>query len=529
MMQESTGGVAWLESRVAARVMLVLAAVFFLLRFAHLAADYPTGVRWEDGILTDEGWYSAAVVNLHAWGLPLLSGDMNTAVLLPVWPLLAYVASLLFGLHVEVLRGLSVVLTLAAAGMLAVVLRGFGSGRWVPLLLVLVAVNPWAFVISRGAFLEAPMLVFFLGALLMVLRRPSWAGDVGAGLLFGVALLTKSSALPMAPVLAFAVLQRDGYRWRRALRDNIVLFATAGMVAGLFWATVSRHFATDALFYTSTIPVHVGHGVRAVAAQVSRPFRYAAGSDRLLFLFSVVLLLATAVVGRLRGMWRDPLFALAGVWAGTVLLALVALNNVMVHYLALLLPALVLLAVAVLRMPIVPLWWKTMFAVLLCVDAGVNAVQVTGIVLRPQYSFQEAARGVEAAMRRDAGANRVVLGDNAAEVALQADIAPVNLFAHSASVTRQVDRFQPDWWLQYTPEDDGSCFQVVLARGYSAEPRGSWEISQGRRLTLYRLRRLPGTVLPHALNAAEEAACRSPYVAGQREFAEVPVDVRFAR
>lgn len=527
--REETRDGHWLPRRASRAILLAVAVVFFLLRFVHLAADYPCLVRWEDGILTDEGWYAAAALNLHAWGRPLVSGDMNTAVLQPVWPLLAHGAYLLFGYHVEVLRGLSVALTLVAAGLLCLVLRRFGAWHWVPLFLLLLAVNPWAFVIARGAFLEAPMLVLYLLALVLVQRRAGWLAHATAGLLFGVAVLTKSSALPLAPVLAFAVLQRDGFRWVRAVRDNVVLFATAAVPVGLFYATVTRHFATDALFYTSTIPSHTEFGLHALLAQATRPLRYALGSDHVLFLFSVVLLLLTAVVPRLRQLWRDPLFAFAAVWIVAVLLALVALNNVMVHYLALLIPALLLLAVALLQANAVPARWKQAFVLLLCVDAGVNAVQVASFVLRPNDLFRHAAQGVQAAVAGDPTANRVVLGDNADEVALQAEIQPLNLFARAASITRQVERFQPDWWLAYAPEDDGSCFRVVLSQAYAAEPRGSWPLPHDRRLTLYRLRHIPGATLPHALTAGQQAACRSPYVAAQRESADVPVDVRVAR
>ena len=83
---------AMLFTRTGKAALITIAAVFLLLRFVHLAADYPRNIRWDDGIATDEGWYASSAINEQLWGTRLLPGDMNIPVLMPLWSEIAGVA-----------------------------------------------------------------------------------------------------------------------------------------------------------------------------------------------------------------------------------------------------------------------------------------------------------------------------------------------------------------------------------------------------------------------------------------------------
>jgi hypothetical protein len=92
------------------------------------------------------------------------------------------------------------------------------------------------------------------------------------------------------------------------------------------------------------------------------------------------------------------------------------------------------------------------------------------------------------------------------EISLLNGLKPVNLLFHSDSITQQMERYRPGWWVQ--GEDDGSCFRDVLSPAYSAERRGQWEIFYpGKTLTLWKLNKVPNVPLPVELTPAQTAAC----------------------
>ena len=152
-----------------------------------------------------------------------------------------------------------------------------------------------------------------------------------------------------------------------------------------------------------------------------------------------------------------------------------------------------------------------MFVALLLVDLLVNGAQVSFAMLRPAYSFHNAATNIRDIVRQEPAHSQVVIADNAHEIALSSGLRPVNLLFHSASITEQMRRYQPGWWIQLAPIDDGRCFREVLSKAYSAQNRGEWQIFYpGQRLVLWKLERLPGTSLPDTLSAKETAACAPP-------------------
>jgi hypothetical protein len=103
---------------------------------------------------------------------------------------------------------------------------------------LLVAFNPQLLFIS--ALVSNDALLAALGAALLwhALARPvaplRWA--LLGGLLFGLALLTKQSALLLGPLLLWASWRLTGGAWRRAARLSLLWMGTALLVAGWWYA-----------------------------------------------------------------------------------------------------------------------------------------------------------------------------------------------------------------------------------------------------------------------------------------------------
>ncbi len=474
----------------------VLAAVFFLLRFVHLSADYPHWMRWDDGIATDEGWYASAAINHRLWGTWRLPGDMNIPVLMPVWSGLLSVVFRVFGFGIVPARATAAVFFLACCGIALLLLRRFGGQQWLPLYALMLACNPWAFTFSRSAFLEFPMLFFFLAAAWFAgtamnaeKRGTAPIKAALAGCLFGVAMLTKTTALPLVLPLLYLLAERHRFRIARALPDAVAFLSGLALVTGIAWLLLTRHYAADVHFYLDVVPSGFHFTPRGILADGSRPFRYGLGSDHLLFATALLALAASLFFRKARMLWREPCFAFPAIWFAAFLLFMVEHNNDPARYFAVVIPAVLMIGTALLQhmqAKVLPMY--RVLLVLVVMDLTVNAAQVCLFLATPRYTFRNAALAIRAVVDADPSGNRVLLGDNMHEVALQNGLKPMNLLFHSAPIVEQVQRYQPGWWVQFQPQDSGECFRMVLGSGYTVEHMGTWPIFYpGSSLALYKL------------------------------------------
>ena len=506
-----------LRSPFARNLLLVLAAVFLLLRFVHLTADYPLNIRWDDGIATDEGWYASGAVNQQTWGMPLLQGDMNIPVIMPLWSVIAEIAFRIGGFSVLSLRVTAILFFFLCAALCCMLLKRYGAKEWIPLFLAMFALNPWAFAFSRAAFLEFPMLSLCLLAAVLVPQKTSQENATRllrvliAGLAFAAAMLLKTTAIALTPVLIYVIAEGNSFELRKSIRDVFLFFSALAVVYGTYSLTVIRPHAIDVQFYLSVVQNTLRFTPYGFIADTSRPFRYGLGSDHLLFSLSLLALIATACVRRMRPLWKDPLFAFAAVWLIAFLGFMVKHNNDPARYFAITIPACLFVAIALLHSPSWPgATAQRVLVFLIAVDMGVNGMQILSELARPRYSFHNAAKEIATAVQ-SGGGNAAVIGDDVYEVALHNGVRPLNLLFHSDSIAQQMERHHPEWWLQFAPIDDGRCFREVLSRAYSAEQRGEWQIFYpGQKLILWKIIPLANAVVPTVLTRAQEAACKPP-------------------
>jgi 4-amino-4-deoxy-L-arabinose transferase-like glycosyltransferase len=514
----------FIHSRSARRLLLTVAALFFLLRFVHLTADYPRNIRWDDGIATDEGWYASAAVDQATWGTPLLPGDMNIPVLMPVWSIIANAAFHIGGFHVTSLRATAILFFAACLVLSCILLRRYGARDWIPLFAALLCVNPWSFAFSRAAFLEFPMLAFCLLAACLcpprelepnrnpALRTRRQARLFAAGLCFGAAILLKTTAAVLAPVLLYLILQAESFKLRHTIRAAAILFTATALVYLPYWWLVIVPHQADVAFYLSVVKSTLRFTPYGFVADASRPFRYGLGSDHLLFALSLIVIPLSLISSRLRTLWRDPIFSLAAVWMIIFLGFMVKHNNDPARYFAITLPAVLMIATALLRhtTQAQPHLHQLLLA-LIALDLAINAAQISTSLLHPTYTYRNAALAIANIVRNEPAQSQVVIGDEMHEISLQNGLKPVNLLFHADTITQQMDRYNPGWWLQFSPIEDGRCFREVLSLAYTAEHRGEWTIFYpGQQLILWKLTKIPEATLPQTLSPAQTAACTPP-------------------
>ncbi len=232
--------------------LLAVCAVNILLRVPLLLIEVtPT---------SDFGWYYARAQDIAA-GRGFAEDGVLTAFWPVGWP--GFLGGLLslFGPHVLVGQVANLVLSTAVVGLMAAIgMRLFaGSASWrVAVLIIAVLPNQIAYVplLSVEIFFEFLLLLGFL-----LLMSPSTVAVLAAGLVFGVAALTKSQAvlLPVVLGLPLLLLPTQGHadtrwRWLRQWIRTMVLAGIGMLVVMLPWT--ARNYA---VFHT-LIPVSTNGG-----------------------------------------------------------------------------------------------------------------------------------------------------------------------------------------------------------------------------------------------------------------------------
>jgi 4-amino-4-deoxy-L-arabinose transferase-like glycosyltransferase len=508
-------------------ILLALALAFLVARFVHLSADYPRHVTWEHGVATDEGWYASSAINQQTWGTWLLPGDFNTSVTLPVWQWIAAVVFHFAGFGIVPLRAAAVVIFIACVLLLCRIARHYGAGEWVPLLAFMLAANPFCFVLSRNGFLEFPLLLFFLLCIsVAILGEANFEGAAAgrmilAGICFALAALTKTTAFVLLPVAAYAVLHSVQFRWRVAAARVAILASTTAAIYAGYWLAYARYHLADWNYFLVQNASTFRLTPYAILADVSRPIRSGFGSDLLLFPLCLIVLAGSIFLGRGRKLWLNPLYALSALFVLLYLGFMAEHNNAPARYYALVIPAFMLMAIALLQAAQQrnDLRLRNILLVLLLLDAGVNSVRVAGFLLHPLYMFRDANAAIRTIIESDPDHNSVILADNSHELALFEGTKPVNLIWHEGGIGEQVERLQPGWWIQFTHGDTGDCFREVLSARYKAERRGTWEIFDGYSdLVLWKLVAIPGGRVAAPLSREQTVACSPPvYMPSPRE------------
>jgi hypothetical protein len=227
-------------------VWLLFIAGFAVLHALNLTADFPNHTPWfsDWAKYTDEGWYGNAAIRAHLFGHWHVAGDFNPAPAVPVWPFLEWLLFFFTGVTVQAARGLAVAFFFANLGLSYLLLRTRGP-RWMALLaLTLMATSPFLYCFSRLAILEPMLTTLMLGALNLAVRLPRlrWPllASVAIGLLYTGMMLTKTTAVFLAPALGWAMLLPLWQNRKLALRCAVTAAGAFLVTFGLWMALVFR-------------------------------------------------------------------------------------------------------------------------------------------------------------------------------------------------------------------------------------------------------------------------------------------------
>jgi 4-amino-4-deoxy-L-arabinose transferase-like glycosyltransferase len=400
-------------------VPLLPAVVVAAALLAIIASDPAPGVTYSQSPYTDEGYNLLSARNLVLLGT-WTHGDWNLYIVNGPFSAAAAGMFRLFGVGLIPARLMVVVLSTASVALLALMVASrFGTA---PGTVAAVALGGNALLLYYGrlAYLE-PMVLFFLlagTAALLARSRDAWPWPgLAAGLLYGLAVATKASALFAVVGVLVAVTVAGSWRDRRTVVS--VSAAAAGMaVVGVSWLMMIALPNWSALLADLRIWAHQTPP-RDAGELVTRIWEYLFGSDRAVPYLSTLLVAAAAggVVARRRwgSLSRDQrvLVAAAIGWFAAGMALLLIVDYRPNRYVLPLVPALAILAAlggreVVRRLPRAAHWRAVAVAILAAGLALPGISAYASWAGNSTYVFRDAQSTVEGHVKPGEGIEGVM-------------------------------------------------------------------------------------------------------------------------
>jgi hypothetical protein len=506
-------------------VWLILIGCFAVLHALNLRADFPNHSPWfhDWAKYTDEGWYGNAAIRARLFGNWYMPGDFNPAPAVPVWPFLEWVLFFFTGVTVAAARGLAVAFFFANLLLSYLLLRGRGP-LWVALLaLTLMVTSPFLYCFSRLAILEPMLTVFTLAALNLAIRlprmrRPIWA-SAGIGLLFTLAMLTKTTAVFLAPALGWAMLLPLWHRRRLALRCALAAWSTFAATFGLWLALMARLGLLGDYRYLFFVNRYIKPG-EFYWPLISFWWSFHGGLwvDHILIPMAGLVVLGAATAGLAyarqdavswsawgRKLLLDPVFGASVLAVAGYILFMTYQNHPQPRYFAVVAVFCFILvaqgAGALLGNQDTPVaaqsnWPRRLgiaLAGLTAIAAAMNGVQTVSYAAHPQYTFVDAAERLTRYIDEHPNGNRMLVSISGDEIMLITHLPALCDDFGTVDLPTKIGAYQPGWWAAWNDIDPGTLEDLHIH--YSLEQVAkfrAFDDPERNVLVLFKLRPLPG-------------------------------------
>jgi hypothetical protein len=466
--------------------LLLVAAVFFLLHFVHLKADFPNHSQWMDwSKYTDEGWYGDAAIRHYQLGHWNVLGDFNAAAALPVWPALELVLFRFTGVSLVAARAL----TVTVFGLILVcsywLIRRWGTSRrpFAPAIAVLLlSVSPFCYVFSRLAILEPLLILLTLAAMLAASRavavdevwsRPFLARGIMMGLLLPLMILTKTTGLFLFPAIFWLLWASCGYRVKPFLRSSMVACGV-GIVA---WASYYLLFVRPRYLidyrYLFSANAYTGITRATFWTVLHDTVRDGSWMGMTLYIVALGGVVTSLAVLCFRGLRANPLSDALLLWVFGYASFLAYHDNLQPRYYVVIAVPLTLVAAIffdellagagtgnreqgtgnkmLVRVAAVVSGVAWMFA------AIHGAWQTVSFLRHPEYGWVSAAAQIRGAVDREAVASshsRLVLSISGSDLALMAGLPAICDDFGTMTLPERVAKYRPGWFATWNDVED---------------------------------------------------------------------------
>jgi 4-amino-4-deoxy-L-arabinose transferase-like glycosyltransferase len=467
------------------RILLSLALLLCLARFAWLRADFPNHSPWilDEAKYTDEGWWASAAVRHFLIGHWEVSGDYNPAVAVPVWPVLLTMVFHLTGVSIVAARAVNVSFSIATVVLVYLLVRRYGGGKAsAALAALLLAANPFAFAFSRLATLDT-IIVFEWTLSLWI---ASYAGPgliwpmLTLGILIPIMLLTKTTALVLLP----AVLWLLGKKSPWAI---LAVGAMAGAAIGIYLFLVLHSRYANDYHYFFDINALADIELKRTGSFLMQLLRNGLWIDRILAPAGLAALLVSLVW--LRQLWRNPLFAASWIaLAGQAIFILRRQDDYAPRYfLVMLVPLILVLVLTLQELEIRGPSLASLLAATLVIAMVLDTAKVAGFLGHRQYQFYSAAKSIRTIVDANPAAHRLLLGSSGDQLSLMTGIPAINDGYSSQDLGQKALFYQPGWYVGWNDLDQDTLDSLSAFRLDEVANFPVFDRDQRNRLKLYRM------------------------------------------
>jgi 4-amino-4-deoxy-L-arabinose transferase-like glycosyltransferase len=470
------------------KIILSLALVLCLLRFAYLRADFPNHSPWmmDQAKFTDEGWWANAAVRHFLIGHWQVAGDYNPAAAVPVWPVLLTMVFHFTGVSIVAARAVNVFFSIATVGLIYLLVRRYASETAAAIAALLLSASPFAFAFSRLATLDT-MVDFEFCLLLWIASytnpRRVWP-SILLGLLIPIMILTKTTAVVLVPAALWLL-------WMAAKKRFLLATLLVGGVAAagtgvyLFFVLHSRYADDFHYFFdiNALADVEWGH-----TAFLFRQFlRHCMWIDPILYPAALAVLLLALVW--LRRLWRNPLFTASWIaFAGDAVYVLRRQDDYAPRYfLAMLVPLILILVLALQELKNRNRSLASLLAATLTIAMALDTVRVFGFLSHRQYQFYNAAESIKAIVNTDQKTHRLLLGSSGDQLSLMSGIPSINDGYSSEDLAQKLTRYQPGWYVGWNELDQDIVGSLSAFRLDKVATYRVFDHDERDLLTLYRM------------------------------------------
>jgi len=494
---------------------------FAVLHALHLRADFPNHTPWIDDFAkyTDEGWYGNAAVRAHLFGSWYLPGDFNPAPAVPVWPFLEWLLFFVTGVSIEAARGLAVAFFFANLVLSYFLLRARGP-RWTALLaLTLVVTSPFLYCFSRLAILEPMLTAFTLAAFNIAVRLPRLrrpiAWSIAIGVLYSLMMLTKTTAVFLAPALGWIMIVPLWGDRRKIIRCTATAVVTFALTFGGWMALVVANGLLPDYEYLFFINRYI-KPPQFYWPLLSLWWSFHGGLwiDVILVPLAGVLILIVAAAA----LWRsstwarkvllDPVFGASLIASAGYIAFMTYQNHPQPRYFAFVafflfflvaIGAEALLGADNLLRPGLALRWLGGAAVVLAAaTAAGNAAAMLSYVLHPEYTFVTAAEQLTRYIDQHPNGNRLLVSISGDDITMMTHLPTLcddfgTPTAEMPDLVTKLDHYQPGWWATWNDIDAGTLEDLHM--NFTLEQVASFHAldnSDRNVLVLFKLHPLPG-------------------------------------
>jgi 4-amino-4-deoxy-L-arabinose transferase-like glycosyltransferase len=469
-------------------VLLLLALLLCLLRFAYLRADFPNHSPWmiDQAKFTDEGWWANAAVRHFLNGHWQVAGDYNPAAAVPVWPVLLTMVFHFTGVSFVAARAVNVFFSISTVVLVYLLVRRYASETAAAVAALLLAASPFAFAFSRLATLDTMVnfeFCLFLWIASYANPRRIWP-SILLGILIPILLLTKTTAVVLVPAVVWLLWMGTK---KRLLLSTLLVGAVAGAGIGVYLSLVLRSRYADDYHYFFDINALADVEWGRTAFLLRQLLRHCTWIDPILYPAALAVLLLSLVW--LRQLWRNPLFTASWIaFAGEAVYILRRQDDYAPRYfLAMLVPLILVLVLALHPLKMRNRKLASLLGVTLALAVVLDTARVLGFLSHRQYQFYNAAESIKAIVNADPNAHRLLLGSSGDQLSLMTGVRSINDGYSSEDLTEKLSRYQPGWYVGWNDLDQDivdslSAFRLDKVATYRVFDRDQRDL-----LTLYRM------------------------------------------